>query len=214
MFCAEQYVSTSYSFPTAAILNEISPPTLHSEHQDRKRDRNKKLYKIYSWRPAAQTLIAHIQCLLLPHPDYTRILLRYVCRSATYTAPMQTRFPPFLADIPHLPSHSPLEENTAYTSYSRRRLRVAAASALQNREASGSGDGDQLSCRRLDRSVFMAAAGRDVSLAPSIQLPSNGFSPCFIIIPIISRGGGSRLPPSCPRRPSHSPFLVSDAIWT
>lgn len=31
IFCAEQYVSTSYSLPTAAILNEISPPTLHSD---------------------------------------------------------------------------------------------------------------------------------------------------------------------------------------
>lgn len=109
----------------------------------------------------------------------------------------------FLADIPHLPLHSPLEESTVYTSYSRLRLWVAAASALQTRAASSSGDGDQLSCRRLDRSVFMAAAGRDVSLAPSIQLPSDGFSPCFIIIPIISRGGGSRLPPSCLRSPSH-----------
>lgn len=38
----------------------------------------------------------------------------------------------------------------------------------------------------------MAAAGRDVSLAPSIQLPCDGLSPCFIIIPIISLGGGPR----------------------
>ena len=112
--------------------------------------------------------------------------------------------------------------------YSRRRLRVAAAvsaSLRRREEASSWADGDQLSCRRLDRSVFMAAAGRDVSVAPSIQRPSDGFSPCFIIIPIISRGGGSRLLPppllsststssssSCPSRPSRSPFLASDAI--
>lgn len=59
----------------------------------------------------------------------------------------------------------------------------------------------------------MAAAGRDVSLAPSIQLPCDGLSPCFIIIPIISLGGGPR-----PRSPSDAlslslpPSLTHSAV--
>lgn len=42
------------------------------------------------------------------------------------------------------------------------------------------GEGDRVSCRGLECSVFMAAAGRDVSLAPSIQLPSTGFPPVLL----------------------------------
>lgn len=195
---------------TAAIVSETSPPTLpSSEHQNRNKNNGK-------FR-AQDLLLKHTAPIFACcwHIQPVCILLRYACRSAACTARMRTVFPPWFSPlIPnrfHLP---PLWRKHRLYWYSRRRLGVSAASALQNREACGSGDGDQLSCRRLDRTVFMAAAGRDVCLAPSIQLPSDGFSPCFIIIPIISLGGGSRLPPSSPRCPRYSPFLSSDAIWT
>lgn len=121
---------------------------------------------------------------------------------ATCTARMQTRFPSFFFNsrysAPAFTTPLLFEENTAYILHTHAVVcESLRRPSLQHREeASSSGDGDQVSCRRLERSVFMAAAGRDVSLAPSIQLPSDGFSPCFIIIPIISRGGGPRLPPS------------------
>lgn len=111
-----------------------------------------------------------------------------------------------VADIPQLPLQPPPPlTKTQFICFI---LTPSSASlrrpSLQNRrEASSWRDGDQVSCRRLERSVFMAAAGRDVSLAPSIQLPSDGFSPCFITIPIISRGGGPR-PPSPLSPPARS----------
>lgn len=208
---AEPY-AFPYSLSTAAVLTEISPPPLHSsEYQGDGDTEIRNNIKYQSRGPAAQTLSAHVRLLLPPHPDSTHPAPFRVQVGDVHSAGNALSFA-ILTDSPHIPSAAPLQENTDHISYSRRCLRVAAGSVLQNREASGSGDGDQLSRRRLDRTVFMAAAGRDVSLAPSIQLPSDGFSPCFIIIPIISLGGGSRRPPSCPRCSPHSPFLASDAI--
>ena len=174
------------------------------------------------WRAEDLLLVAHVHCCR--HIQATH--------AHTHTHACKRVFPPIFFFFFLKPTLRAClaseEEHRSYLLYSRRRLRVAAAvsaSLRRREEASSWADGDQLSCRRLDRSVFMAAAGRDVSVAPSIQRPSDGFSPCFIIIPIISRGGGSRLlapllllllssssSSSCPSRPSRSPFLASDAI--
>lgn len=212
-------VSTSYSHPTAAILKHhrlLSTPQSTKTKKIRKYISHLELRTCCSnthrpYSPAVATSRLHpaplrVQVWRRARRGCKRVFLLFFFNSR-YSAPAFTT--PLL-----------FEENTAYILHTHAVVcESLRRPSLQHREeASSSGDGDQVSCRRLERSVFMAAAGRDVSLAPSIQLPSDGFSPCFIIIPIISRGGGPRLPPlllplsSCPLRPSHSPFLASHAI--
>lgn len=94
-----------------------------------------------------------------------------------------------------------------HTSYSRRRLRGAAASLSPavRAEASSSGDEARLSRRKSERSVFMAAAGRDVCVAPSTQLPLGRVFPPFYYHPHYFPRRWTSPPPS-PSPPSASPL--------
>lgn len=59
-------VSTSCSLPTAAILNETSPPASHcSEHRDRKRHRNKENLSDLK----LETCCSNTHRPYSPHPD-------------------------------------------------------------------------------------------------------------------------------------------------
>lgn len=130
-----------------------------------------------------------LMLLLLPHP-----LLQYPA--------------PASVSIPLGLSYPALRENTHQRFIlTRSPLRRRPVLSLEASAANGSVDEEQVSSRRLDRMLFMAAAGRDVCLAPSIQLHSDGFSPLFYYhphyFPAWTKVLGSRTPP-----PLSSPLLT------
>lgn len=170
------------------------------------------IYYIWSWRPAAQTPIACCCC----HIQTTDASCSVLCagwrraRRGCKCVPSVT-----LAHFVHLPSFPPFWRKHRLSfiltpppvsrccDVRSSKPRSERLGRWRPSELPEAGPHGLHGCGwpwRLSGSVHSGFLGR--------------VFPLFIIIPIISRGGGSCHPSSCPRRLWHSPFLASDAIWT